>query len=482
MKALANHRKMRRLIPILLVLVAGLATYRYIVTSRIPKDIVTASGTIEATEMDISPRVSGRIVVLNVDEGDSVKKGQVIAVLDAEELNARVEQTKGTLLSAEAKLADLVKGSREERIREASANYQRALASARGAKDVYGTASESHYKSTELKSNLATAEANYKAARKQRDAAAAGLALVNKGPRQEEIDRLKANLDNAKAQSAMAEQDYKRYAALYKEGAISGQQLDAALASRDSSRASVEAAQANYTAALVGSRPEEKEEAQARLAEAEARLSGAREVLAAAREAFSDRLESLQHVQNAKTTSESANAQLAAAKAELDLTVNGATSEEIRTAQGQVEQARGALAEAKSQLGQVTIIAPEDGVVTVKSREVGEVVSVGTPIIRIANLNKVWLRVYAPLPTLGKIKLGQRAYVLTDTYPGKVYHGQVASIKEEPEFTPKNVQTTEERVKLVYAIRIDIDNRSRELKPGMPADADIKLSVRSAGR
>lgn len=482
MKTPGNLRKKRLFVLILIVIIAAITIYKYTTLGKTPGNVITASGTIEATEMDISPKVGGRIVTLNVDEGDAVKKGQVIAVLDTKELNAKVEQAQGALLSAEAKLADLVKGSREEKVREASANYQKALASARGARDVYGTVAESHYKSTDLKSNLATAEANYKAARKQRDAASAGLALVRKGPRQEEIDRLKANMDQAKAQLTSAEQDYKRYSTLYKDGAISAQQLDTATASRNSLKANLEAAKASYQAAIAGSRPEEKEEAEAKLAEADARLSGAKEVLAAAREAYSDRLGSLQLVQNARTSTQSADAQVAAAKAELDLTVNGATSEEIKSAKGQVEQTRGALAEAKSQLGYATIVAPEDGVVTVKSREIGEVVSVGTPIVRIANLNRVWLRVYAPLPTLGKIKVGQDASVRTDTYQGKVYNGQVSSIKEEPEFTPKNVQTTEERVKLVYAIRIDINNKSRELKPGMPADADIEMAGRADKR
>ena len=480
MKNTNSRKKKMVLIFFAFAVIAAVVVYKIIAANNLPSNIVTASGTIEATEMDISPRVSGRIVKLNVDEGDAVKKGQIIAVLDAKELNARVSQAQGTLLSAEAKLADLVKGSREEKIREAYANYQKALASAQGAKDIYGTVAESHYKSTELKSNLASADANFKSARKQRDAAAAKYKLVKIGPRQEEIDRLKANVTNAKAQMVSAEQDYKRYAALYKEGAISGQQYDSSLALRDSTKASYEAAEANYREAMAGSRPEEIDEAKAELAEADAHLLGTKEVLAAAREAYTDRLQSLQNVQSAKMTNETADAQVKEAKADLDMTLNGSTSDEIREAEGQVEQARGALAEAKSQLGQATIIAPEDGVVTVKSREVGEVVSVGTPIVRIADLNKVWLRVYAPLPTLGKVKVGQKASVRTDAYGTKNYIGKVVSIKEEPEFTPKNVQTAEERVKLVYAVRIDINNRSRELKPGMPADADIILSGTSA--
>lgn len=478
-----KNKKMRILGILLIILVLGaIVFYHYTLSNKLSEDTITASGTIEATEMDISPRVGGRIITLKVDEGDTVKKGEVIAVLDAKELNARVVQAQGAVLSAQAKLADLLKGSREEKIREAYANYQKALVSAQGAKEIYGTAAESHYKSTELKSNLVTAEANFKAARRERDAAAAGYALVKKGPREEDIEHLKAIMNQAKAQSVSSQQDYQRYAALYKEGAISSQQLDTSLAARDSLHASFEAAQANYHAAVAGSRPEEKEEARAKLAEADARLTGAKDVFNAAKESFTDRLDSLQKLQSAKTTTQESNAQVSAAKAELDQTLNGATSDEIRAAKGQLEQAHGVLAEAKSQLKQATLVAPEDGVVTVKSREVGEVVTAGTPIVRIANLENVWLRVYAPLPTLGKIKLGQNTSVKTDTYQGKIYQGRVASIKEEPEFTPKNVQTTGERVKLVYAVRININNKSHELKPGMPADAEIQISSNQTKR
>jgi HlyD family secretion protein len=83
----------------------------------------------------------------------------------------------------------------------------------------------------------------------------------------------------------------------------------------------------------------------------------------------------------------------------------------------------------------------------------------------------VWLRVYAPMTSIGKIVLGGQVSVTTQAAEGKTYVGRVASIKDEPEFTPKNVQTAEERVKLVYAVRIEIDNKSHELKPGLPADA-----------
>lgn len=470
--------KILRVLVLLLIVVAivGVRIHMRMVANSTSKNMVTASGTIEAIEMDISPRVAGRIVALTVDEGDKVKKGQVIAVLDDSELVAQVDQATGTLVTARAKLADLLAGTREEQIRQARANYDKALAGARGSLDVYKTVSESHYKSSELKANLALAESTYKAAVKEREAAAARLALVKEGPRKEEIDRLKANLNQAKAQLKNAEADYNRYAQLYKEGAISGQQSDNALAARDSAKGAAEAAEAKYSEALAGSRSEEIREAEARLAQTDAKLIGARESLSAYKQMYADRLGSRQQMESAKSNSQSATSQVQAAKADLDLLTAGATKDVIEAARGQVEQAEGALNAAKTKRGYTTIVAPADGVVNVKYRELGEYVSPGTPIVKTASLDRVWLRVYAPLPTLGNIKVGQSASVRADTYPGKTYIGRVSSISEEPEFTPKNVQTTEERVKLVYAVRIDLDNKSQELKPGMPADADIRLT------
>ena len=96
-------------------------------------------------------------------------------------------------------------------------------------------------------------------------------------------------------------------------------------------------------------------------------------------------------------------------------------------------------------------------------------------MVTIGELDKVWLKAYIAETDLGKIQLGQKVSVTTDTYPNKSYSGTIGYIASEAEFTPKNIQTAEERVKLVYRIKIMIDNTAHELKPGMPADAVIKL-------
>jgi HlyD family secretion protein len=166
---------------------------------------------------------------------------------------------------------------------------------------------------------------------------------------------------------------------------------------------------------------------------------------------------------------------VAAAKAALDLAIAGPRKQTIDAARARVEQARGALATAQSSQGQTKIYAPGDGRVTMRNAEPGELVTPGMPIVRVAELQNVWLRVYVPEPQIGNLSLGLRADITTDTIPARLYPGRVIEIANEPEFTPKNVQTRDERVKLVFGVKIAVDNIDGSLKPGMPADAVIHV-------
>ncbi len=126
-------------------------------------------------------------------------------------------------------------------------------------------------------------------------------------------------------------------------------------------------------------------------------------------------------------------------------------------------------------LGYTTLTAPYDGVILVRQAELGEVVSPGAAIVTLADIDHVWLRAYVNETDVGKIRLGEAAKVTTDSYPGTEYPGRISFISEAAEFTPKSVETHAERVTLVYRIRIDIDNPTHELVPGLPPDAKIPL-------
>jgi HlyD family secretion protein len=138
-----------------------------------------------------------------------------------------------------------------------------------------------------------------------------------------------------------------------------------------------------------------------------------------------------------------------------------------------VEQLKASLDLAQTRLDFAELAAPLDGYILVKSSLGGEVVKSGTPVFTAIDLHNIWVTAYINERDLGRVKLGQRADVVTDTYPGKKYRGEVSFISSQAEFTPKFIQTQEERVKLVYRIKVRVDNSSLDLKPGMPADAYI---------
>lgn len=138
-----------------------------------------------------------------------------------------------------------------------------------------------------------------------------------------------------------------------------------------------------------------------------------------------------------------------------------------------VEELRAKLALAETRLGYADLASPLNGFILVKSALSGEVVKEAAPVFTSIDLNDIWVTAYINETDLGRVKLNQKASVMTDTFRGKKYPGWVSYISQEAEFTPKYIQTTEERVKLVYRIKVRVDNSSLDLKPGMPADAYI---------
>jgi HlyD family secretion protein len=160
---------------------------------------------------------------------------------------------------------------------------------------------------------------------------------------------------------------------------------------------------------------------------------------------------------------------------ERDRALLQAAERNVDLAGASVQSAAETLKLAQIEEGYTTLVAPFDGVILVRQCELGEVVSPGTPVVTLADLDHVWLRAYVNEPDIGRVRLGQAVVVTTDSNPGKRYPGRVSFIAERAEFTPKSVETHAERVTLVYRVRIDADNPQHELVPGMPADAELRL-------
>lgn len=182
-----------------------------------------------------------------------------------------------------------------------------------------------------------------------------------------------------------------------------------------------------------------------------------------------------QQLDAAKEAYDTALAQYNASKEKLSLVKEGFRKDEITAAEHKLNQAKAALKIIEEKLKDSVLYSPIDGVVRKKNFEEGDVVSAGIPVYTIDNLNSLYIKVYVNETKIGLVKLGQKAEIAVDSYPDKKYEGSVTFISSEAEFTPKNIQTQEERVKLTFEVKIKIDNQNNELKPGMPTDVKILI-------
>lgn len=240
--------------------------------------------------------------------------------------------------------------------------------------------------------------------------------------------------------------------------------------------AAVRVRESNLALTLAGTRKQEVEALQQTMLDVQADLDQKKLDNDRAQKLFAKDEISAQDRDLAATAMKRTDAESKAAQQRYNEAVEGSRKEDIAIARANLNQASASLGLSNVNLEYTILRAPSTGVVTVRQAELGEVVSPGSPVVTLADLDHIWLRAYIAETDLGRIHWGQDASVTTDTYPGKKYRGRVSFISSSAEFTPKSVQTYEERVTLVYRIKIDIDNPSHELKPGMPADAHLDLA------
>jgi HlyD family secretion protein len=241
------------------------------------------------------------------------------------------------------------------------------------------------------------------------------------------------------------------------------------------SRAALREASVRLAEFVNGARPQELERARAEMSAAEAELRKAEADFKRAENLYRKEAISTDRMESAKRTFDVAASRNKQAAESLSLVREGTRKEQIAAAEQRVQEARAVVSASEARLADTELYAPMDGVILVKVRELGETVGAGTPVYKLGDLERPWVKVYIKEDKLGLVKLGQKARVTTDTYRGKVYEGTVTYIAGEAEFTPKNVQTQEERVKLVFAAKVSVKNENGELKPGMPADVRIEV-------
>jgi len=388
---------MKKRILIIVILAAGAAAvYAYRGRNRQPDDRIVVSGNIDLNEVNIAFKTAGRLVERTVDEGDAVKKGQVIARLDRDQLMAQRAAQVAAIQSAESQLAQA----------QTAVQWQKETLSA----DI-----------ETRQADLTSTEAR--------------LAELKNGARPQEKLDAQAAVDAAQAELQRAQRDWERAQKLYKDDDISTAQFDQYRSRWESATAALNSSKERQALVLAGPRVEQ--------------------INAAAGQ-----------VQRARGSLKTAEANSLESKRR---------EQEIATRRAEIERAKATLSLIDSQLADTVAVSPVDGVVLVKSADVGEVLAPGTTIVTVGDIEHPWLRGYINETDLGKVKLGSPVKVTTDSYKGKIYNGKVTFIASEAEFTPKQIQTQQERVKLVYRVKIELDNSSRELKSNMPADGEIVL-------
>ncbi len=384
------------LLVLVLATLAGASSTSCGLWNRQGENTITLSGNIELTQVNIAFKTAGRLIGLPIEEGAEVKKGEVLARLDVEQLEKQRARDLASVTVAETQLAQ----------QKTAVEFQRAS----------------------LEADLEARNAALKQAE-------ARLQELLAGSREQERQQARASLEDARTQATLARDDWERAQTLFKTDDISRAQYDAYRTRFRSTEALVQQAEQRFSLVMEGPRKEDIDAARAQVGQAQASV----------KQAEATRLELKRKEQ------------------------------ELETRRAQIEQARAQVALVETQIADGVVTAPVNGVVLVKSAEIGEVLAAGTPIATLGEIDKPWLRGYVREQDLGRIRTGMKAKVTTDSYPGKVYWGRISYISSQAEFTPKQIQTPEERIKLVYRIKIEVENPHHELKLNMPADAEIQL-------
>ena len=238
-------------------------------------------------------------------------------------------------------------------------------------------------------------------------------------------------------------------------------------------RADAEVSEAALSLLEAGSRPQEVKVAEAAVAQAEAQLKFARSETRRVSQLTPKQLASQDQLDRARLQEDVARTALTQAKQQLALLKEGARKEEIARARAEYQARQLALVTAQQQLSYVDLASPVAGSITVRLAEAGEVVAPGQAVLRVAAMDRPWVRVYVNEKDLSRIRLGQAAEVRVDGQPGKVFKGKITFISPEAEFTPKTVETRDLRVDLVYRVKVEVPNPDGVLKIGMPADVNI---------
>ncbi len=439
---------LRRMLPVIVILVlAGAALAWYFITraGAQTNGALTASGTVEAVEVVISPEISGRVTEVLVSEGETVAEGQPLFKLDDTLLQAQRKTAEAGLAAAQSAQA-----TANAALETARTQYQQVLETARLA--------ESPVLAAELRSaqpadfdqpiwyftkeeQITAMQAEVDAAKKALDRETAKLDALLKDPAYAEIPAAEKRLAQARAAYITAQDS------LNQAKANSDADLrDAAQAAFDASQKELDDAQKAYSDLLTSDEGKELLKARARVRAARDRYNAALDRLA--------RLHTGEDSYPVKLAAASvAQAEAGAAQAE----------KAVDLAQAQLDAI-------DAQIGKLTVFAPSAGTVIERNIQPGEMAVAGSTALVIGQLDRLTITVYIPEDRYGEIRLGQTVSITADSFPGRTFSGSVTRIADRAEFTPRNVQTEEGRRSTVFAVEITVSGSESGLKPGMPAD------------
>ncbi len=234
-------------------------------------------------------------------------------------------------------------------------------------------------------------------------------------------------------------------------------------------------AKAQLELMLKGARSEDIQQAEEMMKQGEINYNNAQKDFQRYEQLWQSKSISDKQFEDMKSRYEISLAQFNSAKENLKKVKRIFRPEEIEQAKGNLKKAEATVGLLKKNIKDSYITSPLDGFIVKNFVESGETVTPMSSLVKISNLSTVELVIYVSEIELGKVKLGQKAVITVDTYPDKKYEGIVTFISPEAEFTPKNVQTKDERTKLVFAVKIEVPNKEFDLKSGMPADAEVYL-------
>ncbi len=410
---------------------------------------LTASGFIEADDALVTTELGGRIVALHASEGDEVDEGDLLVELNDSLLLAQIEMAEADLAVTEALLDQIKAGVRDETLEHARSLVEQAEVAQESARIAWQDAQAMRDNPQELELALAAARAQLGVLDQQvRQAQALANSAQVGRDLADEIMRMLEEFEPFTVEFEVApgvtyEKEIKK---------LPGEILP---------QVQYEQAAATY----------QSWEAWTGLEQAEVARAGSEAYVTELRQRLANPQALEAQVNAAKSQYEVATAGVEVAQAYVDGLRIGATPEQIAAVDAQVEIARAALMVLEVQLEQLTLEAPIGGLVLARPVHLGEVALPGAPLVTLADLDHVTLTIYVPEDQLGKVQIGQPVTVTVDAYPSRTFAGMVTFISSEAEFTPKNVQTREERVNMVFAVKVALPNSDRALKPGMPADA-----------